>query len=341
MIACYALICKLIAVNSRTWVSGLRKKITTLVTAAAGLSGVLVLFGFLSPWLAAADSVAHFRFHLTAVMALLAALLAILGSWRRAGLAAILSAIGAAGVVPVLGVLQAPASVGESRVINVVQLNLSFRNRTPEAVAKFVRAADADIVTLQEVTGRTGKVMGLLASDYPNRVRCPYARVGGVAVLSRLPRARGEAQGCIEGQGLSWIRVIAGGQELTVASLHLHWPWPFRQHRQIGELEKYLRILPRPVLLAGDFNAAPWSHAVQRVADATGDSVAPGLRFSFGIQFSPWTPSLPIPIDHILLPGDITPLDLQLGPELGSDHRPIVARLALPPERPQKLAAHN
>ncbi len=240
--------------------------------------------------------------------------------------------------LPVWWTVEAPPAASG---INMVQFNLSYRNSNPNAVADFIRAADADVVTLQEVTGKAAKVMELLAKDYPTRIRCRYARVGSVAVLSRLPSASGEAQGCVDGQGMTWIRVIAGGQELTVASLHLHWPWPYQQYRQIGELEKYLREMPRPILLAGDFNAAPWSHAVQRVATAAGASVAPGLRFSFGIEFSPWAPSLPIPIDHILLPGEVTPLHVRLGPAVGSDHRPIVARLALSPARPQKLAAQN
>lgn len=311
------------------------------VFVAAALAAAGVLFGFLSPWLDAADSVADFRFHATLTLLLLSAALAWQRSWRRAGLGLVISAVGVAGMAPSLPIwwkAEAPAEAGS---INLVQFNISFRNSTPEAVAAFVRASNADIVTLQEVAGKAANVMELLAQDYPTRISCHFDRVGAVAVLSRLPAASVAAKGCVAKQGMTWIRLMVDGQELTVASLHLHWPWPFKQHRQIGELEKYLRELPRPVLLAGDFNAAPWSHAVQRVAAATGDTVAPGLRFSFGIEFNDWIPNLPIPIDHILLPRDITPLDMWLGPQLGSDHHPVVARLALRPAPAQKLAAHN
>ena len=311
------------------------------VFAAAAISAGGVLLGFLAPWIDAADSLGHFRFHVTLALVGLSVLLAWQRLWRWAGLGVVISAVGVAGMAPSLPIWWAVEAPPAATGINMVQFNLSYRNSSPTAVADFIRAADADVVTLQEVTDKTARVMELLAKDYPTGIRCRYARVGSVAVLSRLPSASGEAQGCVDGQGMTWVRVIAGGQELTVASLHLHWPWPFQQHRQIGELEKYLRKLPRPVLLAGDFNAAPWSHAVGRVAMASGATVAPGLRFSFGIEFNDWAPSLPIPIDHILLPGDFTPLDVHLGPKLGSDHRPVVARLALPPAMPQKLAAHN
>ena len=219
---------------------------------------------------------------------------------------------------------------GEAPAIKIVQLNLSFRNATPEAVAAFIRGEHADIVTLQEVTGKTGRVMELLKQDYPFHVRCPFARVGGVAVLSRLPRAPGAARGCVEGQGMAWMRVMAGGQPVSVASLHLNWPHPFGQERQIGKLENHLRNIPRPVILAGDFNAAPWSHAVDRIARATDTAVAGGLRFSFDIGFRGWWPTIPVPIDHILLPDGLAPLDVALGPGPGSDHRSVIARLALP-----------
>ena len=301
------------------------------VLVAAAFTGFFILFSFLAPWLPVADSVAHFRFHLTAVMLLAAVLLAVARDWRHAGLALAVSAAGMAGMAPVFPVWGQAAAAGAAPTITAVQLNLSFRNATPEAVAAFVRRERADIVTLQEVTARTGRVMELLEEDYPDRVLCPFARVGGVAVLSRLPKAPGVAQGCVEGQGLAWMRVMADGRAVSVASLHLNWPYPFRQGRQIGELETHLRDIPRPVILAGDFNAAPWSHAVGRIAAATDTAVARGLRFSFDIGFRGWWPTVPVPIDHILLPEGLAPLDVTLGPGPGSDHRSVIARLALPP----------
>ena len=126
------------------------------------------------------------------------------------------------------------------------------------------------------------------------------------------------------------MRVVAGGQQVTVASLHLYWPYPFEQEHQIDRLEDILKELPRPVLLAGDFNAAPWSHAVDRIAKASDTSIAGGGRFSFEIRFNWWAPPIAMPIDHILLPEGLTPLEVRTGPGPGSDHRSLVARLALP-----------
>lgn len=313
------------------------------ISIAAVFTGFLVLFSFLAPWYPMADSVAHFRFHLTAVMLLTAVLLAVARDWRPVGLALAVAIAGIAGMAPAIPFWGTVAADGEAPTITMVQLNLSFRNTTPEAVAAFIRREHADIVTLQEVTGKTGRVMELLKGNYPFHVRCPFARVGGVAVLSRLPKAPGVAQGCVEGQGMAWMRVMAGGQPVSVASLHLNWPYPFRQGRQIGQLENHLRNIPRPVILAGDFNAAPWSHAVDRIAQATDTAVAGGLRFSFDIGYRGWWPTIPMPIDHILLPEGLAPLDVTLGPGPGSDHRSVIARVVLPksPAAIQMLALQD
>ncbi len=303
------------------------------VSIAAAFTGFLILFSFSAPWFPMADSVAHFRFHLTAVMLLAAILLAVARDWRSVGLAAVVSVAGIAGMAPAFPDWRGAGADGGAPAITVVQLNLSFRNATPDAVADFIRGEQADIVTLQEVTGRTGRVIDILAKDYPFRVLCPAGRVGGQAILSRLPTAPGASDGCVKGGSMAWMRVMAGGQPVSIASLHLNWPYPFGQERQIGRLEGHLKDLPRPVLLAGDFNAAPWSHAVDRIAQATDTAVAGGLRFSFDIRFNSWAPPIAVPIDHILLPEGLVPREVKLGPGPGSDHLSIIARFSLPREK--------
>lgn len=310
-----------------------------LVSILAALVAAALVLGFLAPWLPAADSLAHFRFHMTVALALAAVLLLIARDWRAGGLACAVTLAGFIGLAPAFPVWGTAKAGGPAPSITLVQFNLSFRNRTPEAVADFIRREGADVVTLQEVTGTTRKAIELLRDDYPYSVECPFARVGGVAVLSRLPKAPDASAGCVKGDGLAWLRVMAGGHSVSVASLHLHWPYPFGQAPQIDRLERHLQNIPRPVLLAGDFNAAPWSHAVSRIAAATDTRVAGGLRFTFQLRPSRWAPSIGMPIDHVLLPAGMLPNDINLGPRAGSDHASVVARLASPdPEagRPSK-----
>lgn len=301
------------------------------VTLFGTFCGLLLLAGFFGAWHGAADSLAHFRPYFALGLAAASLLLCLWRQWRRAAMGGAVALVGLAGMWPALPFMPLAGDDGGAAKIRAIQLNLSFTHGTPEEEAALVLQSGADIVTLQEVSGKKRPIMDLLARDYPHSVFCPFSRViGGVAVLSRLPRAPGGAAGCVEGRGMAWMRVMAGGQELSVVSLHLHWPWPFRQARQIDVLGRYLAAVPRPVMVGGDFNATPWSHAVGRVAAATGSSVAPGLRLSFDINHSRWPLTLPMPIDHFLLPDGMRPLALRVGPGAGSDHRSIIAELALP-----------
>lgn len=304
-----------------------------IAAAVAALAGLLTIFSLLGAWLPAADSVAHFRFHLAAITATATIPLALGRRWRFAGLAGLITIVGVAGMGPALPSWGSAKASVDPRSITLVQLNLLYLNSKPQAVADFIREQNADIVTFQEVSKRSSQALDLLAADYPYTVRCPFGSVGGVAVLSRLPTVPGVSHGCVEGKGLTWIRVLAGAKPVSVASLHLHWPWPFRQPRQIQKLEDHLAAIPQPVLLAGDFNAAPWSHAASRVATATDTRVAPGLRFTYDIRINRWIPPVPVPIDHILTSRQIETVDLRLGRGPGSDHRSIVARLNLSPDR--------
>lgn len=297
-------------------------------TIAALVFGSLLVFSFFGNWLSAADTAAHFRIYLTAVTVLSAAALLVGRAWRRSAAAGLVAVIGIAGLVPALPGWEGRVAESDAQMLTLVQVNLMFRNPTPGAVVALMRARQADVVTLQEVSAANQTIIRALARDYPYRVQCPFSGVGGVAVLSRLPLASGNARGCVKWNGLAWLRVLAAGRPLSVAAIHLHWPYPFGQAHHIDRLEKSLRTIPRPVLLGGDFNATPWSHAVRRIAQATGTRVAGGLRFTWRRKVARLLPAIRLPLDHVLVPPELSVRTISTGPEVGSDHRPVITTLA-------------
>ncbi len=75
-----------------------------------------------------------------------------------------------------------------------------------------------------------------------------------------------------------------------------------------------------PVLVVGDLNATPWSHGLQLLRDGTTlDNRSPDPS---------WTPTwnvaiaFAIPIDHALVTPPLVVARRQIGPDVGSDHRP-------------------
>ncbi|MCC0030309.1 MAG: endonuclease/exonuclease/phosphatase family protein [Brucellaceae bacterium] len=86
----------------------------------------------------------------------------------------------------------------------------------------------------------------------------------------------------------------------------------------------------RSAVIAGDFNAAPWSAAMRSIADASGATVSPGATWlGFGLPQA-LRPLAGLPIDHVLVKG-AAPLEKpwRLG-DAGSDHLPVMLRFAVP-----------
>ena len=324
--------------SEQDWRSRLTSLSLVLVSRCAGLAAAALAFGFLSPWLPLADSMAHFRFHLLLTLAVALVALIVLRAPVRAMLVLSLLLPGIGGLAPAL-----PAATGGFDAENseagftLVQLNLNFRNRSVPDALRMIRESDADVVTLQEVSSFVWRRLWQIHQDYPYNVVCQYTRVGAVAVFSRLPFAPGvgPTRGCVTGEGLGWIRIKVGDRPVTVTSMHLHWPFPFGQAEQIDRLERHLRSLPRPVVVGGDFNAAPWSHSVTRIGEAAGASVVEGLRLTLYQPTLHWVPGLGLPIDHILADPGIFAKSVKRGPSVGSDHLPVIARLGFHQEQPR------
>jgi endonuclease/exonuclease/phosphatase (EEP) superfamily protein YafD len=82
------------------------------------------------------------------------------------------------------------------------------------------------------------------------------------------------------------------------------------------------------VVVTGDLNATPWSHAFHRFV---GDSGLLDSSRGFGLQPSfpmDGNPLIRVHIDHLLHSDDLVTVDRRLGPRLGSDHAPLIVELA-------------
>lgn len=290
---------------------------------------VLVGFGLLAPLSPFADSVGHFRLHLAALLMVSSLAILYFRHWKRGSLLLSLSLIALLTIDFTSDQISSSDKTNDHVEISLLQLNLKYSNQSFQKISDLIKEHGTDILVFQEVSNRNRQVIDSFSNQYPHKVHCPFAATGAVAVLSRFPLAGAEATGCINRMGLGWLRIKAGNKEVTVASLHLHWPYPFGQDAQIKALYTTLKDLPRPVIIAGDFNAAPWSHAVSQISEATKTRVAGGLRFT--LQKSMFKGLIPVqlPIDHLLTPKNVAIREIKTGANVGSDHLPVISRLVL------------
>jgi len=149
--------------------------------------------------------------------------------------------------------------------------------------------------------------------------------------------ARGPMTGRIETLGSELPNAVAevaiGDARLRVVLMH---PVPpvdadatRSQERQLAAVAERVRGLEEPLVLMGDFNTTPWSRLFARLVARTGlcDS-----RAGFGVQatFPSDMAVIRIPIDHVLASCAIGVRARRIGPQVGSDHLPVIVDLTIP-----------
>jgi len=278
---------------------------------------VLLAFSFAGAVHPLGDSLSVFRY-LIANGVMIGVVLAV-RQWRRV----------VAVVALLLGIFIEPLTLGISPLFatpggrySLYQKNLLFNNREAATVLADIRERSPDFITLQELSRHNRMVYTSLEADYPGTLRCGQNRTNAIAVLARFPPT-GTAPVCLAQDGLAAIEVQTPDGPVWVAVLHMRWPWPKAQPSNLEIVVPALRALPGPVVIAGDFNAVPWSHAMSLIRHAgRTERVGPVIRTLVGIS-----PFLRLPIDHILVPGGQGTLVAR--PELGSDHLGLFARFDL------------
>ncbi len=328
---------------------------------ALGLTALLVVsvLGAVGGLLPGLDLINHFR-----PLWLIAALLGLLLLWPArpgwrlplAGLAGLTLLLQAPFVLPT-----ALASVGDEGTageeVTFVTLNLHYASPSAEDAAQFLAGSDADLVFLQEVSPDHFRQLQLrLAEIFPYGVHCVGAHYCNLAILSRFPLSDEAASALgwrktpppvtpIDGlwraaksempndrraaAGLKARAQLAEGRQLSLFNVHLSWPHPAeRQRRQFRWIAHSLEALPNdPILLAGDFNSTPWSFGLKGFEAAIALRRATQGVFSFpAVKVLP----LPVlPIDQIYVSRAIAIEAVKRGPDVGSDHYPIIAKFRL------------
>ena len=289
----------------------------TLTILAFAFGAMALGGGFLGAYHPLGDSLAVFRPY-----ALAALIFAMFGFalWRQKTLTYISLALLAYGLFSLRPQLLPPAPVAG---FTLMQHNNLFKNDARDLV-DYAKANAPDIITLQEITTLAVPQLAALRPEYPYQVICPFGAVGGVAILSKYRFIGEQGEGCVEGLGMVSARVQIPAGEVTVVSLHLHWPWPYGQAAHLKQVLPALAALKGPVFIGGDFNMVAWSNAVAQIEAATDTHTIGGLRFTKSL----FSGLVQLPIDQVLGPVN-WPASARLGPRLGSDHNSMIAQFAL------------
>jgi len=223
--------------------------------------------------------------------------------------------------------------VATKQPVRAMLMNLNASNGNAEQVLKAIRAADPDLLLLEEVTPKWAGELSVLNADYPYRVSKVRNDPFGIMLLSKVPLSRtnvlfvGDAQ----------IPTIAANVHLPQGEIFLVGTHPVPpissefsnlRNNQLVALPQRVRGQKNPVLLIGDLNTSPWSAHFTRLLK---DSGLQNSMKHFGFQPS-WPAGnrfLRIPLDHVLHSPGILIHNRAVGSDVGSDHLPVLVDFSI------------
>lgn len=242
----------------------------------------------------------------------------------------------------VTAVLRARAADAKSTV-RVLSYNIHHGEGTDGKVdllrlAKVIRAADPDVVAVQEVDDKTKRTKGVDQTAELARLTGMHGLFGkaidyegggyGQAVLSRVPTGKGTVH-TLPGEPDREQRIAFAvpltleGRELTFATTHLHHISDDFRQKQAAKLNEVFADAKTPVIVAGDLNANPDSKPL--------GILTPKWTVATGKDLFTYPSQKPLKqIDYVLFRPEaaLKLIEVKVIDEaVASDHRPLLAVL--------------
>jgi endonuclease/exonuclease/phosphatase (EEP) superfamily protein YafD len=229
----------------------------------------------------------------------------------------------------------AEASGQAGETFKVYSANIQRSDKDFSRLTRELEEIDADIVLLLEVTPGHLEKLQTLISSFPYHVEyTPFGKLDfGSVLLSKFTILDSNVTQLTDLGNLLIEAVLdINHKKTSFYAVHASNPsmrkyFQLRKRNLLGLVEKISRN-KMPVIVAGDFNATPYSPIFRRLLKATGlrDS-----RTGFGWQPT-WPTHVPffwLPIDHILVTPDIQVHNRTTGSYIGSDHYPVIAEMSM------------
>lgn len=230
--------------------------------------------------------------------------------------------------------------------LRVFNLNALVSNVSYEAVAARISEHEPDLIAIQELSHEMARSLNAeLAEDYPYQLLHPMDDVRGIGIWSRYPLTEGLSRNQDWWERWLYSAIVdVEGEQIHLFNVHLV---PIKaksrhaiaqrlaqQHAQAQELHDLVSKADMPVLVVGDLNASPTNetyHILDEELDDAWREVSTGLGFTFPApgSIASWLPPI-LRIDYFWTGGNITPIKVEVLPEVGSDHLPLLGEFSLP-----------
>jgi endonuclease/exonuclease/phosphatase (EEP) superfamily protein YafD len=223
--------------------------------------------------------------------------------------------------------------------LRVATANVKVDNAHPQRVLDWLELSKVEVAVLHEVSPALATAIELQAY-YPYRFVHASEDPFGMAVLSKFPLHASVRVANEDGAEVVDAVLVWQGRNVALTALHPMPPVAARYVRLRDALieteTRRLNDMGMPGLLAGDLNASPWSSAFaapQSLGWRRTGSLA-------GTWPSTTGGALGISIDHVLASPHWALAGFERGPDIGSDHRPVLVQLQLRDDAAGQTGGH-
>lgn len=247
--------------------------------------------------------------------------------------------------LPLLKIVAPPKQ--QSSTLRVLTCNIQSGDVNPEYLFSLINESASDVVALQECPKK-------FKLSLPNGWQ--LERAGELAVLSRYPIRQVQSMTALHPPH-TWPRtallhclISAPGGDINLCAVHLPSPRyglqnvlsrktilsPARagfltqetEHRRktSQDVQRVISALNQPVIIAGDFNMPVESNIYRQVWGNYWNAFSrQGVGYGWTERVSQRGIAMAVRIDHILAGNGLTPIHCKIGPDVGSDHLPLIA----------------
>ncbi len=298
------------------------------------LVGLATLLAIEAPAILPGQELLHsLRFHIGAALLGLVIMLLITKAWWRGVLLLLIVALSLGqGTLLVLRQAEGRAAFNDQTPLASLRLlsfNVLASNERGAEIADYMAQTGADVVFTMESNAVLPQ-LDRIATTFPFRAGCsPDGQQCDTMLFSRTPLTdiRVRQIGPFGRWRLVVARTNIDGQDVTLAATHLSKPY-FDEAAsvELWQIRRALRDIEGPLVLAGDFNAAPWSETVYRFAADLDLIPPPFYPATWPVRLG----ALGVPIDNMFTRGTARINSIAATPDaLGSNHRGLLATIGL------------
>lgn len=218
--------------------------------------------------------------------------------------------------------------------VSLLAANIKKSNRDYARLITYVQAEDPDIAIVVEVDADWINALDPLRASYPHWIEIPKDNGYGICLMSKLDVSDHSVQCHItdEVPSITAKVLLRSKDAFRLYVVHPEPPIPTHdtegRDSEISHVGLMARDDPLPAVVTGDLNDVAWSTTTrqfQRLSRLLDPRVGRGFFNTFHAHY----PMFRWPLDHLFHDQRFRLVSMERGPNIGSDHFPVMFCLAL------------